>query len=86
MKLRYAACSIERLVTEAWRTALGPQSRPFTNDKVGWKGDLAPPPSISRGVCKRLAKTDLAFALGLLPMKEIGLRHWVAHSQDFADP
>jgi len=28
-------------------------------------------------VChKRLAKTDLAFALGLLPMMEIGLRDW----------
>jgi len=38
-------------------------------------------------VChKRLGKTDLAFALGLLPMKEIGLRDWAAHSQDFADP
>jgi hypothetical protein len=26
----------------------------------------------------------LAFALGLLPMMGIGLRHWVAHSEDFA--
>jgi hypothetical protein len=37
-------------------------------------------------VChERLAKTDLALALGLLPMKEIGLRHWVGHFRNFVD-
>ena len=31
------------------------------------------------------AKTDLTFALPLLPIKEIGLRHWVGHLQDLVD-
>jgi len=34
---------------------------------------------------RRSAKTDLAFALRLLPIKEIGLRHWVGYLQDFVD-
>ena len=35
--------------------------------------------------CEWLSRVDLAFALCLLPLKEIGLRHWVVHLQDFLD-
>jgi hypothetical protein len=45
-----------------------------------------PPTDWPRCAISGLAKTDLAFALGLLPRMKIGLRHLVAHSEDFADP
>src|SRR5215475_7520068 len=71
--------------TSAAKNALTVTRRPpaRAGSFVGGKPPFALLPSISRDVPSAIRqKPDLAFALGLLPMKEIGLHHCVAHSQD----